>query len=90
MRRRRMLQSGWANWEMVSGIMCDRRISLIVKGKMSNTVIIPVMWHDAKTCAVKNVLMRKTWLMMRRWMYGVAKQDRHINDIITGKQKDRK
>ena len=28
-----IIQSGWKNWKSVSGVMCDRRISLSVKGK---------------------------------------------------------
>ena len=31
------IQSGWKNWKSVSGILCDRRISLIVKGKVRYT-----------------------------------------------------
>ena len=27
------IQSGWKNWKRVSGILCDRRIRLRVKGK---------------------------------------------------------
>ena len=28
------IQSGWKNWKRISGILCDRRISLRVKGKV--------------------------------------------------------
>ncbi len=27
------IQSGWENWKRISGILCDRRISLRVKGE---------------------------------------------------------
>ena len=30
------IQSGWKNWKRVSGIVCDRRISLRVKGKVDS------------------------------------------------------
>ena len=32
------IQSGWKNWKRVSGILCDRRIRLRVKGKVYKTV----------------------------------------------------
>ena len=32
-----IIQSGWKNWKRVSGILCDRRISLRVKGKLYKT-----------------------------------------------------
>ena len=47
------IQSGWKNWKRVSGILCDRRISLRVKGKVYKTVVRPVMMYGAETWAVK-------------------------------------
>ena len=31
------IQSGWKNWKRISGILCDRIISLRVKGKVDYT-----------------------------------------------------
>ena len=47
------IQSGWKNWKMVSGILCNRRISLRVKRKVYKTVVRPVMMYGAETWAVK-------------------------------------
>ena len=33
------IQSGWKNWKRISGILCDRRISLRVKRKVYKTVV---------------------------------------------------
>ena len=33
------IQSGLKNWKRISGILCDRRISLRVKGKVYKTVV---------------------------------------------------
>ena len=48
------IQAGWKNWKRVSGIPCDRRISLRVKypGKVYKTVIRPAMIYGAETWAV--------------------------------------
>ena len=43
------IQSGWKNWKRVSGILCDRRIRLIVKGKVYKTVVRPAMMYGAVT-----------------------------------------
>ena len=40
------IQSGWKNWKRVSGILCDRRISLRVKGKVYKTVVRPAMIQE--------------------------------------------
>ena len=47
------IQTGWQNWKRVSGILCDRRISLRVKGKVYKTVVRPAMMYGAETWAVK-------------------------------------
>ena len=39
------IQSGWQHWKRVSGILCDRRISLRVKGKVCKTVVRSAMMH---------------------------------------------
>ena len=47
------IQSGWKNWKRVSGILCDRRLSLRVNGKVYKTVLRPAMMYGAETWAVK-------------------------------------
>ena len=58
------IQSGWTNWKRVSGILCDRRISLRVKGKVYKTVVRLAMLYGAETWAVKKA-QEKT-LMWRK------------------------
>ena len=43
------IQSGWKNWKRISGILCDRRISLRVKGKVYKTVVRPAMMYGDET-----------------------------------------
>ena len=31
---RRRIQAGWMSWKKVSGVLCDRKVSARVKGKM--------------------------------------------------------
>ena len=73
------IQSGWKNWKRVSGILCDRRISLRVKGKVYKTVVRPAMMYGAETWAVKKAQEKKldvAEMRMLRWMSGVTKLER--------------
>ena len=78
------------NWKRVSGIMCDRRISLRVNGKVYKTVIRPAMMYSADMWAVKKAQEKKldvAEMRMLRWMSGVTKLDRIRNERIRGTTK---
>ena len=84
------IESGWTNWKWVSGILCDRRISLRVKGKVYKTVIRPAMMYGAETWAVKKAQGKKldvAEMRMLTWMSGVTKLDRIRNERIRGTKK---
>ena len=84
------LQSGWKNWKRVSRILCDRRISLRVKGKVYKTVVRPAMMYGAETWTVKKAQEKKldvAEMRMLRWMSGVTKLDRIRNERIKGTPK---
>ena len=80
----------WKNWKRVSGILCDRRISLKVKGMVYKTVIRPAMMYGAETWAVKTAQEKKldvTEMRMLRWVSRVTKLDRIRNERIRGTTK---
>ena len=84
------IQSGWKNWKRISGILCDRRISLRVKGKVYRTVVRPAMLYGAETWAVKKAHEKKldvAEMRMLRWMSGVTKMDRIRNERNRGTTK---
>ena len=45
--------AGWRNWKKCSGVLCDRRMPVKLKGKVYKTVIRPAMLYGAETWAVK-------------------------------------
>ncbi len=53
------IQSGWKSWWRVSGILCDRIISLRVKRKVYKTIVRPAMMYGAETWAVKKAQEKK-------------------------------
>ena len=42
---RRRIQAGWMIWKKVSGVLCDRKLSARVKGKMYKSVVRPAMLY---------------------------------------------
>ncbi len=53
------------------GILCDRRISLRVKGKVYKTLARPAMMYGAETWAVKKTQVKKLHdaeMRMLRWI----------------------
>ena len=85
-----IIQSGWRNWKSVSGILCDRIISLRFNEKVYKTVVRPAMMHGAETWAVKKAQQKKldvAEMSMLRWMSGVTKMDKIRNERIRGTTK---
>ena len=37
------IQAEWMSWKKVSGVLCNRKLSVRVKGKMYKSVVRPVM-----------------------------------------------
>ena len=84
------IQSGLKKWKRVSGILCDRRISLRVNGKVYKTVLRPAMMYGAETWAVKKAQEKKldvAEMRMLRWMSGFNKLEKIMNEIIRGTKK---
>ena len=72
------------------GILCDRRISFRVKGKVFKTVVRLAMVYGAETWAMKKAQEKKldvAEMRMLRWMSGVTKLDRIRNERIRGTTK---
>ena len=43
------IAAGWNSWRKVSGVLCDRKVPLSVKGKLHKVVVRPAMMYSTET-----------------------------------------
>ena len=88
---RRRIQAGWMSWRKVSGVLCDRKLSAKVKGKMYKSVVRPTILYGMETVAVTERQMGKievAQLKMVRWALGVIRKDKIRNEYVRGDRKN--
>ena len=81
------IQCGWNNWRKVSGVICDRKVPIRLKGKVHKAVVRPSMTYGLEAAPLKKIEGRKldvAEMKMLRWMSGVTRIDRVRNDYIRG------
>ena len=83
----RIIQAGWKNWREVSGVLCDTRMPVKLKGKVYKTVVRPAMMYGMEATPIKKVNVKRmnvAEMKMLRWMSGVIRRDRIPNTRIRG------
>ena len=79
--------AGWRNWNKCSGVLCDIRMQVKLKGKVYKTVIRSAMLYGAETWATtkrQENRIEVTEMRMLRWMCGVTRKDKIRNEHIRG------
>ena len=66
---------------MESGVLCDRRMSLMVNGKVYKAIVKPAKMYASETWAVKKS-QYVAEMRVLRLMSGVTKVDRISNESI--------
>ena len=82
--------AGWMNWKKCSGVLCDRRIPVKLKGKVYRTVVRPAMLYGAETWATtkrQESRIEVNEMRMLRWMCGMTRKDKIRNEHIRGTTK---
>ena len=78
------------SWKKVSGVLCDRKLSARIKGKMYKSVVRPAMLYGMETVAVTErqvAKMEVAELKMVRWALGVTTKDKIRNEYVRGTAK---
>ena len=71
----------------MSGVMCDRKVSAGMKGKVYKTVVRPAMLYGLETVALRKRQVAELEVAetkMLRFSLGVTKMDRIRNEYIRG------
>ncbi|KAM2196754.1 hypothetical protein ACFX1Q_000243 [Malus domestica] len=72
-------------WKSASGVLCDRRRPLKLKGKFYKTAIRPAMLYGIECWAVKHQHVGVVEMRMLRWMCGHTRKDKIRNEDIRSK-----
>ena len=84
---KKRVQAGWNGWRKVSGVICDRRLPVRVKGKVYSLVVRPAMVYGLETVAIAKKQMEEmevAEMKMLRFAMGVTRKDKIRNDYIRG------
>ncbi|KAK3565550.1 hypothetical protein QTP86_011915 [Hemibagrus guttatus] len=84
---KKRVQAGWNGWRKVSGVLCDRKISARIKGKVYRTVVRPAMLYGLETVSLRkrqDSELEVAELKMLRFSLGVTRLDRIRNEFIRG------
>ena len=84
------VQCGWNNWRKVTGVICDKRVPVRLKGRVHKSVVRPAMTYGLEAAPMKKTEENKldvTEMKMLRWMSGVTRRDKVRNEYIRGSVK---
>ena len=79
------IKAGWIKWRSATGVLCDRRIPVKLKGKFYRTAIRPAMLYGSECWATKKQNVQKMGvaeMRMLRWMCGKTQKDKVRNEFF--------
>ncbi|KAK3518554.1 hypothetical protein QTP70_001596 [Hemibagrus guttatus] len=84
---KKRVQAGWNGWRKVWGVLCERKISARIKGKVYRTVVRAAMLYGLETVSLRKRQeseLEVAELKMLRFSLGVTRLDRIRNEYIRG------
>ena len=78
---------GWQKWKAASGVLCDKRVPIGLKGKVYRTVVRPAVLYGSECWPVKKTQIQRLMvaeMRMVRWMCGFTRLDRIRNGVTRG------
>ncbi|KAK3564136.1 hypothetical protein QTP86_007804 [Hemibagrus guttatus] len=84
---KKRVQAGWNGWRKVWGVLCERKISARIKGKVYRTVVRAAMLYGLETVSLRKRQeseLEVAELKMLRFSLGVTRLDRIRDEYIRG------
>ena len=83
------IAAGWNSWRKVSGVLCDRKAPLSVKGKLHKVVVRPAMLYSTEPLAVTQRMEKLEVAEMRMLKFecGITRLDKVKNEEVRSKLK---
>ena len=81
------MSAAWGNWKRCSGVLCDRRMPVKLKGNVYKTVVRPALLYGAEIWATtrgQEAGLEVKEMRMLRWVCGVTRRDKIRNEHIIG------
>ncbi|KAM3267706.1 hypothetical protein P3S67_032124 [Capsicum chacoense] len=75
------IRTGWMKWKLVSGVLCDKKVSPKLKSKFYRVAVRPAMLYEAECWPVKSSHIQKL-KVAEMWMCGLTRGDRVRNETI--------
>src|SRR5262249_803174 len=82
---RARVNSAWAKWREVTGVLCDRRMPDRLKAKVYKTVVRPVALYGTEcwpATAKHEQALHTMEMRMLRWTLGITRWDHTTNEDV--------
>ncbi|XP_006820862.1 uncharacterized protein LOC100373182 [Saccoglossus kowalevskii] len=79
------VQVGWSTWKKITGVMCDRKVPVKLKGRLHKVIVIPVMLYGVEAVTVTKAQERKmevAEMKMLRFSLGNTRLNRIQNEEV--------
>jgi len=79
------IRVGWQKWKSASGVLCDKRVPIVLKGKVYRMVVRLAVFYGSECWPLKKTHAQRLMvaqMRMIRWMCGFTRLDRIRNGVI--------
>ena len=77
------IQAGWLKWRSATGVLCDKKFPIRLKGKFYRVIIRPALLYETECWPIKKIHKQKMEVAEIRWMCGNTIMDKIKNQEFT-------